>query len=150
MADETEKLEPNITAQPTVLNNFIGQEVVETNTERAQASFIDMPELELGRYFEELRQQNLRSQTYTSPEIQSLPDTTSVDMSKLQRDFNSFRDQINVDLPKSIEQIYTTLASLLNDMNERDKKIESREVKPFVNDIFSQRSKEINTPPLWL
>jgi hypothetical protein len=150
MADETENPAPNITAQPTVLNNFIGEEVIETNTDKAKASFIDMPEMELGRYFEELRQQNLRSQTYTSPQIQSPPDTTTIDMNKLQREFNSFREQLNSELPKNIEQIYSTLSSLFNDMNDRDKTVDPRPIKPFVNDIFSLRSKQINTPPIWL
>jgi hypothetical protein len=150
MADETENPAPNITAQATVLNNFVGEEVIETNTDKAKASFIDMPEMELGRYFEELRQQNLRSQTYTSPQIQSPPDTTTIDMNKLQREFNSFREQLNSELPKNIEQIYSTISSLFNDMNDRDKNVDPRPIKPFVNDIFSLRSKQINTPPIWL
>ena len=150
MADETNSVQVNVTAEATVLNNVINNDVMETNEEKAKASFIDLPEMNLNQYFQELEEQRLRSEKYISPKIEELPDNTKSDVSKLQRDFNSFKTELNVVLPKNIEQIYSTITSLMQDMNDRDKPTDPRPVKPFVNDIFSLRSKQINTPPIWM
>lgn len=150
MADNTNEVQVNVSAEATMLNNFVAGEVVETNTEKANASFAALPEMELDRYLKEINEQTLRSQTYISPKIDSAPDTTKVDMVKLEKDFNSFRDQLNVVLPKNIEEIYSTITSLFQELNDRDKETDPRPVKPFLNDIFSTRSRQINQPPLWL
>jgi hypothetical protein len=150
MADNTNEVQVNVSAEATMLNNFVAGEVVETNTEKANASFAALPEMELDRYLKEMNEQTLRSQTYISPKIDSAPDTTKVDMVKLEKDFNSFRDQLNVVLPKNIEEIYSTITSLFQELNDRDKETDPRPVKPFLNDIFSTRSRQINQPPLWL
>lgn len=150
MADNTNEVQVNVSAEATMLNNFVAGEVVETNTEKANASFAALPEMELDRYLKEMNEQTLRSQTYISPKIDSAPDTTKVDMVKLEKDFNSFRDQLNVVLPKNIEEIYSTITSLFQEFNDRDKETDPRPVKPFLNDIFSTRSRQINQPPLWL
>ena len=150
MADNTNEVQVNVSAEATMLNNFVAGEVVETNTEKANASFAALPEIELDRYLKEMNEQTLRSQTYISPKIDSAPDTTKVDMVKLEKDFNSFRDQLNVVLPKNIEEIYSTITSLFQELNDRDKETDPRPVKPFLNDIFSTRSRQINQPPLWM
>lgn len=150
MADNTNEVQVNVSAEATMLNNFVAGEVVETNTEKANASFAALPEMELDRYLKEMNEQTLRSQTYISPKIDSAPDTTKVDMVKLEKDFNSFRDQLNVVLPKNIKEIYSTITSLFQELNDRDKETDPRPVKPFLNDIFSTRSRQINQPPLWL
>lgn len=150
MADNTNEVQVNVSAEATMLNNFVAGEVVETNTEKANASFAALPEMELDRYLKEMNEQTLRSQTYISPKIDSAPDTTKVDMVKLEKDFNSFRDQLNVVLPKNIEKIYSTITSLFQELNDRDKETDPRPVKPFLNDMFSTRSRQINQPPIWM
>lgn len=150
MADDTNPIQINVTAETTLLNNFINNEIVETNTEKANASFINLPEINLTQYFQELEEQKLRSEKYSSPKLDELPSDTKSDIFKLQKEFNSFKSELNEVLPKNIEQIYSTLSSLMDDMNERDKPTDPRPVKPFINDIFSFRSKQINTPPIWI
>lgn len=150
MADNTNEVQVNVSAEATMLNNFVAGEVVETNTEKANASFVSLPDMELDRYLKEMNEQTLRSQTYISPKIDSAPDTTKIDMVKLEKDFNSFRDQLNVVLPKNIEEIYSTITSLFQELNDRDKETDPRPVKPFLNDMFSTRSRQINQPPIWM
>lgn len=150
MADNTNEVQVNVSAEATMLNNFVAGNLVETNTEKANASFVELPEIELDRYLKEMNEQTLRSQTYVSPKIDAAPDTTKVDMVKLKKDFDSFRDQLNVVLPKNIDQIYSTITSMFQDLNDRDKETDPRPVKPFLNDVFVTRSKQINQPPIWL
>jgi hypothetical protein len=150
MADNTNEVQVNVNAEATMLNNFVAGEVVETNTEKVNASFVSLPDMELDRYLKEMNEQTLRSQTYISPKIDSAPDTTKIDMVKLEKDFNSFRDQLNVVLPKNIEEIYSTITSLFQELNDRDKETDPRPVKPFLNDMFSTRSRQINQPPIWM
>lgn len=149
MAEETNQVQFNVTAEATVLNNFVNPIVTETNEEKAEASFIKLEEIKIEPFTLDNLSQTIQTEQYVSPKIEEVPNQLSRDYAKLAEDFQIFKSQLNKTFPKRIDSLYREIYALFDDLINKDKQTDPRPVRPLKNAIFDVRSGETNNPPSW-
>jgi hypothetical protein len=149
MAEENNDVQLNITAERTVLNNFIANEPIETNQQKAEASFIKLEEIKTEPTIQENKTQAVQPELYVSPKIEQPVDTISLEHKKLKSDFLNFKEELNVVFPQTISSMYKQMYDFFNDSLNDNSKVDLRPIRPPQNTIFEVRSEQIKTSPLW-
>jgi len=149
MAEENNDVQINVTAEKTVLNNFIDSEPIETNQQKAEASFIKLEEIKTEPIIQETKTQAVQPELYVSPKIEQPVDIISLEHKKLKKDFLNFKDELNTTFPQTINSMYKQIYDFLNESNHDNSNVDVRPIRPPQNTIFQVRSDQIKTSPLW-